>query len=227
MGTNRSDLISLKLAVDQLKVLTEKKVNELCASVAGAVEAYDSAVVAAIPTWRDAQLPNVDAVPEMEDNAFIAMRRNMRREKDLSKRMAAAAALVRVVAAAIVDRQKRAKALEARAKGGAENDAEVKVARRRLAYVGELVKALRKRLIACITDFAVARHQALSAVCAATNAVEELFPGGDDTVAALFCGAKADSGSAIELICESEKRLKAGKRKTVASTAFGERGKRK
>ena len=227
MSTKRSDLVSLKLAVDQLKVLTEKKVNELCAGVAVAIEAYDSAVVAAVPTWKDASLPDVDAIPEMEDAAFVKMRRNMRREKDLSRRMAAAAALVKFVAAAIVDRQKRAKALEARVKGGAENDVEVKVARRRLAYVGELVKALRKRLIACITDFAVARHQALSAVCAATNAVEELFPVGDDTVAALFRGTMADSGNVIDLICESEKRIKAGRRKIPGGTAFKERAKRK
>lgn len=227
MSTKRSDLVSLKLAVDQLKVLTEKKVNELCAGVAVAIEAYDSAVVAAVPTWKDTSLPNVDAIPEMEDAAFVKMRRNMRREKDLSRRMAAAAALVKVVAAAIADRMKRAEALKERARRGGADDAEAQVARRRLAYVGELVKALRKRLLACITDFAVARHQALRAVCAATNAVEGLFPGGNDTVAALFCGTMADSGNVIELICESEKRIKAGRRKTPGGTAFKERAKRK
>jgi len=225
MGTF-SNVVDMKLAIDQLRASIEVNFRNVCKSAKDIADAFDTSVVAPLPTWNDVALPNEDEIPTMEDDTFIKMRKNMARQKDVIKRMIAAAALVRVVYSAIGDKNNRIESLKKRIDNGNADDAEVAVANSRIIYIRKIVVALRKRLNACITDFAAARHNALTAVCKATTMVESLYPDGDETLASLFSRTRADSKDAIRLIAESEDRIKSGRRVMHKGAAFGERAKK-
>jgi len=187
---------------------------------------FDLAVVAPLPRWSDRLDVDAGDVASMEDVAFAKLRTGITRERDLVKRVAAQAALVKLVVCAIAEKRKRLKALEERIKGGSAGEAEVKVAQRRKAFITEGVKVLRRRLNAVVGDFARSRKALLSRMVTLTTEVAAVVPESDDYIKSAFSADAGNIENSLRLLDEAEAQFKAGSRsKFTGLTGFMGRGK--
>lgn len=192
---------------------------------------FELAVVAPLPRWSDRLDVDAGDVASMEDVAFAKLRTGITRERDLVKRVAAQAALVRVVVGAIAEKRKRVKALDERIKAApakptdAEQN-ELAVAQRRRAFIIEGVKVLRRRMNAVVGDFARSRKTLLARIVTLTTEVAAVVPEADDYIKSAFSVDAGNIDNSLNLLGEAEARLKAGSRsKFTGLTGFVGRGK--
>lgn len=182
---------------------------------------FELAVVAPLPRWSDRLDVDAGNVASMEDVAFAKLRTGITRERDLVKRVAAQAALVRVVVGAIAEKRKRVKALDERIKAApakptdAEQN-ELAVALRRRAFIVEDVKVLRRRMNAVVGDFARSRKTLLSRMVTLTTEVAAVVPESDDYIKSAFSVDAGNIENSLRLLDESEAQLKTGSRSKFA-----------
>lgn len=188
---------------------------------------YDRVIVNPMPEWKHRDIPDEDAVELMEDEAFAKMRSAVAAEKDAMQRLCAQSSLVKVVASVIAKKRDRIAKLTERVKSGdAGSEAEVAIAKKRIAHIEQMLTVLSDRFSAVVGDFAHTRKQVVSKLVNLTTILDEICPKGCTAYAIRFGCGQDDIDNSLRLLAEMNGRMKvAPQSRRTGTLAFGGRNK--
>lgn len=209
----KNELLGISHRLEDIRLRLQRTENQ-----------YERVIVNPMPEWKSREFADEDAVAVMADDAFAAMRTDVAAEKEPMKRLCGQAALAKLVAGVIADKRARLRKLSDRVKSGdAGSEAEVAVAKKRIAHIEQMLVALNDRFSAVVGDFAHTRRQVLAKVVSLTATLDDIFPKGCTAYAVRFNGAD-DIERPLKSLDEMNERMKAEpKSGKMPTLAFGGR----